>query len=79
MATQCDKCRGSGLVGVGESPHLQVGPVSTCDKCLGKGVLEKEVEEDLKKTQALASELDGLEVGIVVKVGDEGQLSRDCS
>ena len=42
MAIQCDKCRGSGLVGVGESPHLQVGPVSTCDKCLGKGVLEAE-------------------------------------
>ena len=42
MATQCDKCRGSGLVGVGENPHLQEGPVSTCDKCLGKGTLEAE-------------------------------------
>ena len=39
-----------------------------------KGVIEKEVEEDLKKAQALASGLDGLEVNIAVKVGDEGQL-----
>ncbi|MCX6720434.1 MAG: 50S ribosomal protein L9 [Candidatus Staskawiczbacteria bacterium] len=39
-----------------------------------KGVIEKEVEEDLKKAQELASQLDGLEVGITVKVGDEGQL-----
>jgi len=39
-----------------------------------KEVIEKEVEEDLKKAQALASELDGLELSIVVKVGNEGQL-----
>jgi large subunit ribosomal protein L9 len=39
-----------------------------------KEVIEKEVEEDLKKAQALASELDGLEINISVKVGDEGQL-----
>ena len=39
-----------------------------------KEVIEKEAEEDLKKAQVLASELDGLEVGITVKVGDEGQL-----
>jgi large subunit ribosomal protein L9 len=39
-----------------------------------KEVIEKEVEEDLKKAQALASGLDGLEVNIAVKVGDEGQL-----
>jgi large subunit ribosomal protein L9 len=39
-----------------------------------KEVIEKEAEEDLKKSQALASELDGLEVAIAVKVGDEGQL-----
>lgn len=39
-----------------------------------KEVIEKEAEEDLKKSQALASELDGLEVNISVKVGDEGQL-----
>jgi len=39
-----------------------------------KEVIEKEVEEDLKKAQVLASELDGVEVSIVVKVGDEGQL-----
>jgi large subunit ribosomal protein L9 len=39
-----------------------------------KEVIEKEAEEDLKKSQALASQLDGLELNITVKVGDEGQL-----
>jgi len=39
-----------------------------------KEVIEKEMEEDLKKAQALASQLDGLEINISVKVGDEGQL-----
>jgi len=39
-----------------------------------KEVIEKEVAEDLKKSQALASSLDGLEINIAVKVGDEGQL-----
>lgn len=39
-----------------------------------KEVIEKEAEEDLKKAQELASNLDGLEVNISVKVGDEGQL-----
>ena len=39
-----------------------------------KEIIEKAAEEDLKKAQALASELDGLEVNIAVKVGDEGQL-----
>jgi large subunit ribosomal protein L9 len=37
-------------------------------------VIEKEAEEDLKKEQLLASELDGSEMGIVVKVGEGGQL-----
>jgi len=39
-----------------------------------KEVIEKEAEEDLKKAQELASQLDGLEISIAVKVGDEGQL-----
>lgn len=39
-----------------------------------KEVIEKEAEEDLKKSQELASGLDGLELNIVMKVGDEGQL-----
>ena len=39
-----------------------------------KEVIEKEAEEDLKKAQVLASQLDGLELNITVKVGDEGQL-----
>jgi len=39
-----------------------------------KEVAEKEVEEDLKKSQEVASRLDDEEVTMVVKVGDEGQL-----
>lgn len=39
-----------------------------------KEVMDKEAEEDLKKSQELASKLDDLEVNIVVKVGPEGQL-----
>ncbi len=39
-----------------------------------KEVIEKQAEEDLKKAQELASNLDGLEINISVKVGDEGQL-----
>ena len=39
-----------------------------------KAVIEKEVEEDLKKAQAVASGLDGLELNMAMKTGDEGQL-----
>lgn len=39
-----------------------------------KEIIEKEAEEDLKKAQALASNLDGLELNIAVKIGDEGQF-----
>jgi large subunit ribosomal protein L9 len=39
-----------------------------------KEVIEKAAEEDLKIAQALASGLDGLELSIAMKVGDEGQL-----
>ena len=39
-----------------------------------KEFIEKEAEEDLKKAQDLASRLDGLELTIVVKIGEEGQL-----
>lgn len=39
-----------------------------------KEVIEKVAEEDLKKTQDLASSLDDLEVSIVVKVGDDQQM-----
>lgn len=39
-----------------------------------KEIIEKQAEEDLKKSQELASNLDGLEINISVKVGDEGQL-----
>ena len=39
-----------------------------------KEIIEKEIEEDLKKSQELASSLDGIEVSFTVKVGDSGQL-----
>ncbi len=39
-----------------------------------KEVIAKEVEEDLKKSQDLASKIDGIEVNLSVKVGDEGQM-----
>ncbi len=39
-----------------------------------KEVMEKEVEEDLKKSQEVASQIDGIEVNIAMKVGEEGQL-----
>lgn len=39
-----------------------------------KEIIQKEVEEDLKKIQKMASNMDGIEVNISVKVGDEGQL-----
>ncbi len=39
-----------------------------------KEVIEKEAEEDLKKSQEIASNLDGTEVSIMVKVGESDQL-----
>lgn len=39
-----------------------------------KEIIEKEAEEDLKKAQEIATKLDGLELNIAVKVGEEGQL-----
>lgn len=39
-----------------------------------KEIIEKQAEEDLKKAQSLASELDGLELNIAVKIGEEQQL-----
>jgi large subunit ribosomal protein L9 len=39
-----------------------------------KEVIEKEAEEDLKNVQALASSLDGLELTMSVKVGEDNQL-----
>ncbi len=39
-----------------------------------KEIVEKEIVEDLKKAQEVASTLDGLELSITTKVGDEGQL-----
>lgn len=39
-----------------------------------KEIIEKQAEEELKKAQGMASGLDGLEINISVKVGDEEQL-----
>ena len=39
-----------------------------------KSSLEQKAEEKLKQTQSLASSVDGQEVVIIVRVGDEGQL-----
>ena len=41
---------------------------------LQKEIAIRKAEEDLKKTQEVASKVDGLELVIGVKVGDEGQL-----
>ncbi len=39
-----------------------------------KEIAEKKIEEDLKKNQEEAEKMDGLEVIIPVKIGDQGQL-----
>ncbi len=39
-----------------------------------KEIISREAEEDLKQAQELASKLDGSEVAINVKIGEEGQL-----
>lgn len=39
-----------------------------------KETMEKEAEEDLKKVQEMASNIDGIEVNIKLNIGDEGQL-----
>lgn len=41
---------------------------------LQKGMAIQKAEEDLKKTQGLASSIDGQEVILTVKIGPEGQL-----
>lgn len=37
-------------------------------------ILEKKAEENLKKSQSIATSIDGMEVIISVKIGEEGQL-----
>lgn len=39
-----------------------------------KEIAQKRAEEDLKRAQELASSIDGFEITIPVKLGDEGQL-----
>jgi large subunit ribosomal protein L9 len=36
--------------------------------------IQKKQEEDLKKTQSIVSKIDGLEINLVLKVGEKGQL-----
>ena len=44
-----------------------------------KSLLEEKAEEKLKQIQDLASRVDGQEVVIIVKVGEEGQLFESVS
>jgi len=44
-----------------------------------KEVMEKEAEEELKKIQETASQIDGIEVTIGMKVGEDGQLFESVS
>ena len=46
---------------------------------LQKEIIEKKAEEELKKTQSAASGIDGMEIIIPVKVGDQGQLFEKIS
>lgn len=39
MENICGVCKGEGLVGVGENPHLKEGNISTCSACAGTGKL----------------------------------------
>lgn len=39
-----------------------------------KEIISKKAEEDLKGIQEMASSIDGMEVAVSVKIGDEGQL-----
>lgn len=39
-----------------------------------KEIIEEKAEEDLKKVQETASNIDGIELTIPVKIGEEGQL-----
>ena len=41
-----------------------------------KETAEKKAEEELKKFQELASQMDGLEVVVPVKIGEQGQLFK---
>lgn len=41
----CPVCRGTGLIGAGEAPHLHLGTLSTCPNCGGTGVVEAPVED----------------------------------
>src|ERR1035437_1580611 len=45
MTTQCDICKGEGLVGAGPEPHLKQGEISTCTNCSGTGQVGDETPE----------------------------------
>ncbi len=44
-----------------------------------KEIIEKEAEEDLKRVQELATNIDGIELTIPVKIGEQGQLFESVS
>ena len=44
-----------------------------------KKIMEEMVTEELKQAQELASKIDGLEVAITVKIGEDGQLFESIS
>ena len=40
MTTNCENCKGDGLVGAGEQPWLRQGRLERCTKCGGTGKVE---------------------------------------
>ncbi|OGZ66077.1 MAG: 50S ribosomal protein L9, partial [Candidatus Staskawiczbacteria bacterium RIFCSPHIGHO2_01_FULL_41_41] len=44
-----------------------------------KKIVEEMVTEELKQAQELASKIDGLEVAVTVKIGEDGQLFESIS
>jgi hypothetical protein len=48
----CKNCYGKGLVGAGDKPWLQQGPLHTCKMCGGKGVKLGEVVSEVSATPA---------------------------
>lgn len=47
----CEKCKGQGLIGVGDKPWERNGNVSTCDACAGTGKVVSAVVPAHEQTQ----------------------------
>lgn len=52
---ECPMCRGTGLVGSGDQPHLHIGQVKGCPNCAGTGKVDDIIE-------AIAEEISPVEV-----------------